>query len=225
MWSNMMSADSELQSERIDLVRRMLVNADRMGSHSVVTCVGSKAVCDHQLAPHPYMHTEECKTEFRDVVLRVLDGLDLVHTSYIIEPWHNTFFYRPEAIVEFIESVDHPSFGLHLDQMNMVSQDYYFDTTSLIDKTFELLSGYVVSAHLKDIACDHEHMFLKYDEVHIGDGVMDYDTYLRRLSELSDDLPCFCEHMDTEAEYALNFARLHRLAEKALTSFMPREKA
>ena len=70
--------------------------------------------------------------------------------------------------------------------------------------------------------CDHDHMFYKLDEVNIGDGVMDYDTFLKRIAELPEDTPCYCEHMDLEAEYALNFSRLHYLADKAGVSFKRR---
>ena len=222
MWSNMMTRDQEARSERIALVRLMLRKADLMGCHSVVTCVGSVDQADHQLAPHPYMETNACKDEFRDVVLRVLDGLELKKTKYIIEPWNNTFFYRPEAIADFIAKVDHPSFGLHLDQMNLMSQEYFHHSTDLINTTFDLLSDYAVSVHLKDIGWDYSHMFLKYDEVLIGDGVMDYDTYLKRLSTLDEDTPCYCEHLSSEEEYLTNFTRLHALADKAGGSFRRR---
>jgi len=62
---------------------------------------------------------------------------------------------------------------------------------------------------MKDIKCDPKHMFLKWDEVTIGDGVMDYDTYLKRLARLRPTPPAFCEHMAEERDYAMNFARLH----------------
>ena len=65
-------------------------------------------------------------------------------------------------------------------------------------------------------------MFLKWDEVYIGDGVMDYETYLKRLSELPPDTPCYCEHLREERDYALNFARLHRLADKTGVRFLRR---
>ena len=48
-------------------------------------------------------------------------------------------------------------------------------------------------------------MFLKWDEVYIGDGVMDYEIYLKRLAELPPDTPCHCEHLSEERDYALNF--------------------
>ena len=223
-WTNPMTPDEHLQTQRIEVIRTMLKNADAMGCLSVVTNVGTKYPSKNQLAPHPYMFTDACKAEFREIVLRILDGLDLKTAKYIIEPWPNTFFYQPEDIREFIDSVDHPAFGLHLDQMNMVSHKDFFNTTGLINRTFDLLAEWVVSVHLKDVRWDYEHMFLKWDEVHIGDGVMDYETYLRRLAELPSDMPCYCEHMPEERDYALNFARLHHTASKAGVRFLPRKE-
>ena len=222
MWENLMTEDDALRAQRMQTTQALLQGAAYMGCHAVVTLVGTKDPCDAALAPHPYMHTDACRAEFREIVLRILDGLDLRTTRYIIEPWHNTFFYQPEDIRAFIDSVDHPAFGLHLDQMNMVDQAHFYRTTHLINTTFDLLSDRVASVHLKDIRCDYSHMFLKWDEVYIGDGVMDYDTYLKRLSALPPDTPCYCEHMPEEKDYALNFARLHYLAEKNGVGFLRR---
>ena len=207
---------------RVTQVRTLLRKAEILGCRCLVVLVGTKHPSDNSLAPHFYMYTDECKSEFRDIVLRILDGIELEKTGFGIEPWHNTFFYQPEEIRDFIDAVGHPRFGLHLDQMNMINQEYFFRTRELINRTFDLLSDRVLSVHLKDIRCDSDHMFLKWDEVFIGDGVMDYQTFLTRLATLPKDTPCFCEHIDTEKDYALNFARLHYVAKKAGVSFRRR---
>jgi len=224
-WENLMTDDAETRTRRIDQVRRMLHKADIMGCGCIVTLVGTKSPSDRPLAPHPYMYSDHCKKEFRQVVLRVLDGLDLQRAKYVIEPWHNTFFYQPEDIREFIDSVDHHAFGLHLDQMKLVNQEYFFHTTDLINKTFDLLAEKVFSVHLKDIRCDETHMFLKWDEVYIGDGVLDYETYLRRLDELPAETPCYCEHMSQESDFTLCFERLHRIADRIGVRFLRRNDA
>ena len=224
MWENLMTGDAEVRARRIAEVRGMLRKAEIMGCRCVVSLVGSRDPSDAPLAPLAYMYTEECKREFRDIVLRILDGLDLSRTRYVIEPWHNTFFYQPEEIRAFINRVDHPAFGLHLDQMNMVDQAHFYHTTELINRTFDLLADVVASVHLKDLRCDYRHLFLKWDEVDIGDGVMDYATYLKRLSELPPDTPCFCEHLPEERDYVRNFSRLHELAAKAGVRFLRRGK-
>jgi len=222
-WENLMVTDSELQNRRIRDIRTLLQKADLMGCKTVVSLAGSRHSSGGMLAPDPKNFTSRFREDFRDVVLRILDGLDLQNTTYGIEPFHNSFFYQPEPIREFIDAVDHPSFGLHLDQMNMVSQETYFQTTALIEKTFDLLLDDITAVHLKDIRIDYEHLFLKYDEVDIGDGVLDFQTLMKRLSELPEDTPGFCEHMSSEKDYVLNFARLHYLAEKEDWNFRRRK--
>lgn len=222
MWENLLTPDASLQAQRVANLRQLLRGAAQMGCHCVVALVGTKDPSDSALAPHPYLYTPACREEFRELVLRILDGLELKTTKFAIEPWHNTFFYQPEAIREFIDRVDHPAFALHLDQMNMIDQQHFYDATALINTTFDLLADKVASVHLKDLRCDFRHMFLKWDEVYIGDGVMDYPTYLTRLAQLPPDTPCFCEHMAEERDYALNFARLHHFAAGAGVRFLPR---
>jgi sugar phosphate isomerase/epimerase len=224
-WDNLLTSDPEVQARRVERVRTLLSKADLMGCRSVVTLVGTKDPADRATAPHPYLFTPECQIEFRDLVPRILDGLELRTTKYPIEPWFTSFFYQPEEIRRFLDSVDHPACGLHLDQMNMVSWHTFYRTGELIEATFELLADKVWSVHLKDIRWDWEHRHgLKWDEVHIGDGVLDYATYLRRLADLPPDTPCFCEHFLDERDYALNFARLRHLAERAGTRFLRRGK-
>ncbi len=225
MWENLMTADPDLQRARIERVRALLAMADVMGCRCVISLVGARHSSDSPLAPDPLMLTERGIREFRDVVLRILDGLELRSTSYAIEPWCNTFFYQPEDIHRFLHSVDHPGLRLHLDLMNMVSRETFHDTTALVQRTFDLLDEHVVSAHLKDLRWDFGHMMLKWDEVLVGDGVLDYAAYLRRLAELPLDTTCYCEHLSTEAEYAENFARIHAIADRVGVPFLRRTPA
>ena len=225
-FANMLTRDRRQRSQHIDHVRSLLAKAERMGCGSVITLVGTNHPSDNPTQPHPtdpYMFSPAAAGEFREIVLRILDGLDVANVKYIIEPWNNTFFYQPEDIRAFIDSVDHPMLGLHLDQMNMVSQMDYYRTTDLIDRTFDLLAERVFSVHLKDVLFTRgPGDFMAFKEVLIGDGSMDYETYLRRLADLPADTPCYCEHLATEADYALNFARLHHIAKAVGASFAAR---
>jgi sugar phosphate isomerase/epimerase len=223
-WKNIMTPQADLQSQRVETVRAMLRKADLMGCRCVVTSVGTKGPGDAWNEPHPYMFTEACKAELRDLVLRILDGLDLKTGKYTLEAWCHSFFYGVDEIKAFIDRVNHPSFAVHLDQMNLVTHEYFYRTTELIHRTFDLLGRHVVSLHMKDIRWDFPHMFLKWDEVLIGDGVLGYATYLRRIQQdLPEDVPCFCEHLREEALYVENFRRLHERAKAAGLQFKRRE--
>ena len=221
-WESMITRDQDLRSRRIQIVRETLRKADLMNCNAVVTLVGSIDAQDRRFAPYGYMYSDECKKEFREIVLRILDGMELKHTKYCIEPWINTFFYQPEEIREFIDDLGHPYFGVHLDQMNLISQKDFFNTTPLINRTFDMLADKVVSVHLKDLRWDVCRSVIKWDECDIGDGVMDYDTYLTRLQTLDANMTCYLEHMSEERDYALNFARLQALAKKSGVKFLRR---
>lgn len=222
MWDNLLVPDPPRRAERVERVRTLLRKADLMGCRCVVSLVGSPDPTDLPLAPHPMLLTKEGADAFREVVLRILDGIEPARTRFAIEPWRTSFFFEPESIAEFLASVDHPGLALHLDLVNMVGRRDYFDTAGLAERTFALLSDRIVAAHLKDLRWDPEYMALRWDEVLIGDGVMEYPAYLGGLAALDPDLPCFCEHLPTEAEYAENFARVHRVAASAGLGFLPR---
>jgi sugar phosphate isomerase/epimerase len=222
MWDNLLSPDPARRAERIERVRTLLRKADLMGCGCVVSLVGSPDPSDVPLAPHPMLLTKQGADAFREIVLRVLDGLELTRTRYAIEPWRTSFFFEPESIAEFFASVDDPRLALHLDLVNMVGRRDYFDTAGLAERTFALLCDRIVGAHLKDLRWDPEYMVLRWDEMLVGDGVIDYPAYLRGLAELDPDLPCFCEHLPSEGDYAENFARLHRVAASSGLRFRPR---
>jgi sugar phosphate isomerase/epimerase len=222
MWDNLLARDPDVRTERIGRVRVLLRKSELMGCHCVVTLVGSTHPSDDFLAPDPASMSREGQVVFREIALRILDGLELETTRYGIEPWVTTFFYELEDVETFLADVDHPALGLHLDLVNMVSRRTYFDTAGLAERTFASLSDRIVGAHLKDLRWDPAHMVIKWDEVLIGDGVLDYSAYLGGLARLDPDLACYCEHLPTEADYAENFARAHAAAERSGLKFLPR---
>lgn len=219
---NLGTTNPELRQERIDFCRTMLQKSELMQCHGMVILVGSPGASDYQAEPTPFLYTDAGRADFRETVLRIMDGLELEHAKLLIEPWHHSFFYRPGPVREFVESLDDPRVLVHLDQMNMIDQDHLFKTTEYINETFDLLADYVGGVHFKDLAWDWHYMFLKLDEVLIGDGLMDYHTYMRRVSELPGDVACFCEHLTEEGDFAINFARLHKIAADLGVSFARR---
>lgn len=220
---NLLTLDDELQMRRIAELKEGMRKAELMGSHSVCILVGTGGEEDHLAAPHAFNYTEDAKARFRDAILRVMDGLTVEHTKLLIEPWPNTFFYQPEEIRAFLDSIGDLRVGLHLDLMNMVDQYHYYRTTELINETFDLLAPYIHAIHCKDLRWDWQYMYMKFDEVPVGEGVIDYRTYLRRISELGREIPCFVEHFQTEGEYATSFAYLHKIANENGTPFTLRK--
>lgn len=222
---NLMIRDADVRRQRIEQLRRGLRKADAMEADSVVILVGTVGKEDHLAAPHPYMFTDECRSEFRDVLLTALDGLELKKTRLLIEPWTTSFFYQPADIRAFLDWVGHPSVGVHLDLVNMINQQRYYRTTELVHEAFDLLEPYIGGIHVKDLRWDWKHMLLKFDEVPIGEGIVDHRALLERAARLDPDMSCLTEHLANEGEYAICFARLHLLADRIGSPFLRRTAA
>jgi len=205
-WDNLLIRDEALRGQRINDVRELLIRAEAMGCRCIVTLVGSFDSAG-ALSPHRDNWSDAARAVARENCLRILDGLDLRHTRYVLEPWNNTFFHKPEDIREFLDSVNSPRCGLHLDMMNMHWFDSYFDSARLIETTFDLLADRVVSVHAKDLKWGN-HMFVRLDEVIPGDGVLDYRLFLRKLSGLPVETPVFTEHWQSHGEYVETMRRL-----------------
>jgi sugar phosphate isomerase/epimerase len=222
---NLMAPDPETRRRRVEEGRALLRKSDLLRARCLLGFAGSADPRDSIAVPAAYNYTDAFKSELRELVLRVLDGVELEWTKYGLEASPKSFFYGVEGCAELISAVDHPDFGIHLDMMNMVSQDTYFTTTTLIEQTFAVLGDKIFAAHLKDISWDWEYQFLKFDECMVGDGDMDYEAFLKHLANMDPDFPCMCEHLEVESDFITSFERLHSLADALGLSWRGRRVA
>ena len=211
-WENLITQDKELRADRMRRLKSTLRNADLMGCRSVAILTGTRHESDKAFAAHPYMFTDACKAEVRDIVLEALDGFESKTTRLGLEPY----------ALAFIDSVGHPLFGIHLDQANMIGHADFYRTTDLIDRTFEMLAPHMVSVHLKDLDWPVSPLGIQWREVDFEEGVMDFDRYFARIATLDPDICCFCEHFATEDEYFRNFERAHAIAARGGLEFIRR---
>jgi sugar phosphate isomerase/epimerase len=219
---NLPAPDAQTRAARVEEARSLLRKADLMRARCLLGFAGSASPEDRISVPCAHNYTEAFVAELRELILRVLDGIELRYTKYGLEASPKTFFYRPEGCAALVDAVDHPDFGVHLDIMNMVSHDTYFHTTELIDRTFKLLGERIFAAHIKDISWDWDYQFLKFDERVVGDGVLDVPTYIGHIAKMDENFPCMCEHLEVEEDYVVSFERLHRIAADLGTSWIPR---
>ena len=122
-----------------------------------------------------------------------------------------------DCYARLIAAVDRPAFAAHLDPVNLImTPRVYFANGALIRECFEKLGPHIVSCHAKDILLHHQ-AALHLDEVMIGDGVLDYPTYLRALARLP-GVPLMLEHLEG-GEYAVARDRLLAIGREAGVAF------
>tara|TARA_Y100000588_G_scaffold315968_1_gene344308 strand:- start:105 stop:740 length:636 start_codon:yes stop_codon:yes gene_type:complete len=102
----------------------------------------------------------------------------------------------PEQLRRIVDDVGSPRMKVMLDPVNMFTHRTIYDTTDFLNFMFDLLGDVIIGAHAKDINLDISHWVLRLDEVPLGTGLLDYETYVKRLAELDEsrDLVFIIEH-------------------------------
>ena len=75
-----------------------------------------------------------------------------------------------------------------LDPVNMSTNRTTYNTTDFLNATFDLLGDCIIAAHAKDVGIQTRHWVLQLDEVPIGTGHLDYETFLRRVDQLEGEI-------------------------------------
>ena len=89
-----------------------------------------------------------------------------------------------------------------MDIVNILSSPQLcYRSGAVIDEWFDKLGPHIRSCHAKDIRLD-DRLTVHLDECRPGTGLVDYETYIRRVNGLADKNVCLMlEHMTEEADY------------------------
>ncbi len=200
-WSNPISPDPHIRAAALELCKRSLLMAEKIGARCCVNIAGSRgAKWD---GPHPADLTRETFEMVVASVREIIDAVQPTRAFYTLEtmPW--MFPNSSESYLELIAAIDRPAFGVHLDPVNLIcSPQRYFNNIALLRECFTRLGARVKSCHAKDILLQPQ-LTTHLDEVRPGLGGLDYPEFLRQVNCLPADVPLMLEHLPNEEEYRL----------------------
>jgi sugar phosphate isomerase/epimerase len=210
-WANCLDPRPAERQQAITTVAEALAVADDVGA---VCCINIAGSFDRNsmYAPHPDNFGADAFDAVVQWVRRVLRETRPRRTRLVIEamPW--TPIHSPAAYHRLLTAVDDPGLAVHLDPVNFVTDaSTYFRTGEMLDHCFRLFGTRIVACHAKDIL-QGDAKTVQLSEVPPGQGIFDYEQFLRRADQLSPDLPVVIEHLDTEQEYADAAAHLRAVA-------------
>lgn len=192
-WRNIMRPEPEVRKANRAYVKERLAVADEVGARCAITYVGSMGP-DSDFEPHPANLAPEGFDAFVEAAREIIDDVKPTRAKFCLEMMQWELPDSPEVLLELIKAIDRPAFAAHMDPVNLiVSPRQYYDTTSLIERCFELIGPYIISAHAKDITLGDQ-LSLHLSEVIPGRGNLDYRTYLSRLDGTG--IPIMLEHLD-----------------------------
>ncbi|MFC1692331.1 sugar phosphate isomerase/epimerase family protein [Candidatus Latescibacterota bacterium] len=186
--------------------------AERVGCPMVTTHVGSLS-SEMPFSPYRDNWTLETWKLSVKTMRQILKDSAGSNVAFGVEATNMTIMNNPRAHLALIEEIGDPRLKVCIDPVNMINLGTYFRNTELIDECFDLLGEHIIAAHAKDTYVLPNRMSAYITEVVPGEGILDYETYLVRLSRLSYPRPLLIEHIP-EKKYPEAKEYIEKTAEK-----------
>ncbi len=219
IWRNLIDPDPVTRKAELDYAAQCLALADAVGARCAVSFIGSFATGTRYGLDARNIGPQAIEAAV-ETVRYLLDAVKPKRAKFALEMMQATIPDSADSTLELIRAVDRPAFAAHLDPVNLVmTPRTYFDTGALLRECFQKLGPWIVSCHAKDITL-HDSAALHLDEVQIGEGNLDYRTYLTELARLP-GVPLMIEHLKPE-EYAVARDRIFAFGDAAGVGFVHR---
>ena len=214
VWTNLLHPDEKKRQVYLKYVCEAFEAADRIGVRSITGITGSMAPGDYSMhiLMHPDNWTKEAWNRSVKSIRQILKDTSGCKTVWGMEQCITTNIDSPMATKCIIEDVGDPRCKCVLDVTNMISLATYYHSSELIDEVFDLLGEDIVGCHAKDFKLN-ERMLVDLVEIPPGKGMLDYETYLVRLSRLKWPRTLMLEHFPV-SEYPAAKAYIEKTARK-----------
>ena len=223
IWRNLVDPDETARKANMAFAAEKLAVADAVGAGCAVTYIGSRSKNAEYFRSGPENFTREAFDEAVETCRQLIDTVKPTRTKFALEMMQYSLPDTVDGYRDLILAIDRPAFAAHLDPVNLVmTPRTYWSTGALIDECFAKLGQWIVSCHAKDVINIHHKASLEFSECQIGEGVLDYRTYLRALARLPRDIPLMLEHLDGE-EYAVARDRIFAVGDEVGVTFAGRD--
>jgi len=193
---NILDTDRAIRLQNIDEICKRLERADEMGARCCVIHGGSVESGGWGDA-NPLNISEKSFLETVEIVQGIIDRVKPERTKLVMETESYLLPDSPEVYARLIEAIDRPEFAVHLDPVNIIaSPRRFYNNAQFIKRCFAALGPWIVSCHAKDLNMPPKHATVQIDETFIGDGVLDYNTYLSEIEKAETHPTLMIEHLN-----------------------------
>ncbi|MBN1293210.1 MAG: sugar phosphate isomerase/epimerase [Candidatus Latescibacteria bacterium] len=193
-YTNMIHPDMAERQKNLKKLATCIEAADKIGCPMVGTISGSLDPVNF-FNVHPDNWTKETWDMLVKSMKQVLSDTAGMKAAIGMEAQVTTNIDGPIAHKRLIEDVGDPRSAVNLDPVNMCSLANYYHTTELLEECFDLLGESILGCHAKDTYIWPDKQTVHVQEVCSGRGVMDYETYLVRMSRLKWPRTLLPEHV------------------------------
>jgi sugar phosphate isomerase/epimerase len=210
-YTNIVHPEPAERRRRLDYLKAIIRHARHFGTPYVISETGTFNAESDWVA-HPKNKTEEGFEECRRVIKELVQVAYDHGAVFLLETYVNNVVGSVEETVRMFAEIDHPALGLLMDPTNYFEAHNIDQMDRVLKQIFDTLSDKVRIAHAKDVKRSEDaaekHADIDASEAHSfrgvgaielpapGLGVLNYDYYLKRLSEKHPNIPIIIEHLD-----------------------------
>lgn len=211
-YTNLVHPDPAVRKGNLDRLRKIISFAREFGTPYVISETGTFCTTSDWVHD-PKNKTEEGYEICRDMIGGIVEHCARHDAVFLVETYVNNVIGSVEETLRLFADINHPSLGLLMDPTN------YFEAHNIgamdheLNKMFNALSGSIRIAHAKDVKLAGEdksekhaaidaadsHTYRGVGEIELpapGQGSLNYDLYLQRLSKHHPNIPIIIEHLD-----------------------------
>ncbi len=212
-YTNIVHPDAGERQRRNDYLKATLRHARDCGTPYVISETGTVNP-DSDWSSHPDNKSERAYADCVKVVRELAQEAHDHGAVFLVETYVNNIIGSVEETLRLFADVNHPGLGLLMDPTN------YFETHNIdrmdqvLNQMFDALGDKVRIAHAKDVKraagddksekfadidASEAHQFRGVGEIELpapGLGALNYDLYLKRLSQHHPNIPIIIEHLD-----------------------------
>lgn len=191
---------------------RLLEIAESIGCLNVGACTGGFG---KGLGPHPRNRSQESWDLLKETCLLLAEEAEHrgLRARVLIELVYTSVIWSPQTLARFVADVNSPNVQGHMDIANCLTFDNIYGHAAFIRESFVVLGGRIQSSHVKDVA-PIESYFPGLAECLVGEGVLDFRTYLGCLAQMPPEFPVLIEHMRASHEIERSYRRVAAIAEE-----------
>ena len=196
-YTNMIHPDMSERQKNLKKLCTCIEAADKVACPMVGTISGSLDPVNF-FNVHPDNWTLKTWHMLVDSMKQVLRDTAGMKAAIGMEAQVTTNIDSPKSHKRLVDDVGDPRCAVNLDPVNMMSLSNYYHTTELINECFDLLGENILGCHAKDSYIWPDKQTVHVQEVCAGRGVVDYETYLVRLSRMEWPRTILPEHVPAD---------------------------
>lgn len=199
VWRNPLAKDPKEREDAMTRCIEQLKLADYIGANCCVNCGGSAG--PFWCAYSPENFTEDFYKRTVECIQEIIEKAAPKNTCYAIEPMPWIVPTGPDEYLKLVRDVNSEHFGIHLDICNWLNNiERLAHQREFMDEVFEKLGGQIRCHHLKDLKL-LPGVTVRFEEVALGEGMLDMDYYMQKVKEDNEKVPAIIEHLHGKEAY------------------------